>query len=393
MASMLVLARLYAPSSFGIFALFMSFVGLAVAVASLRYDAVIVLPHSDAEARSVQRLASRSIAVVSGLFGVGCYLFRTLLQTELGISHVDVWIGVGALTVFVTAQTSNRQFWLTRQARFRLIAQNRLLAAVSIAIFQLAGGLTIGGFQGLFLGNFAGQLVTFLVVNRRTREVSGSLPPDAPPLRVVARKYRKMPLLNGPHALLDTVRSAGTNVLIGRVSVGSLGQYSAAYRLTFGPAALIVGSAVQVLLKRMADTKPGETRAFVLKTMLVVGAFVVPLSVIYYWMAPWLIPALLGSDWVSASSYVKALIPWVAVYAITTPVSNIFIVSNSQGLFLMSATVVTAAQLIFLMTTTQAFPDAVATMGLLLAALQACQGALAAWVAGRYDSRATNVES
>lgn len=386
---MILLARLYTPADFGWFAIAQSIVSIGTTIASLRYDIAIMLPASDVDARVVQRLAARSIGVVSIILGLTLLLLFPWLKQRVGDEQIAAWFIATALLVFLTAQVANRQYWLTRRGRFNTVAANRVIAAVAVAVSQIVSALVLGGFRGLVVGATVGQLIALINVSRHVRELNGPLPPGAPSIWGMARRYKKMPLINGPNALVDAVSSAGMNILIARVAVAGLGQYSLAQKSTTAPASMINSALVQVFLHRMSKAPRGTLTKLVTRALSRISVVTVPVFLLMYFVLPAVVPWVFGNQWVEAGQLAQALVPWVGLGTLTAPTSNVFVVTERQGTLLAFSIVYGAVPLLVLGLSALPLIDTVRLLSWSMSALLLVSVALALGVSRRYDRRSS----
>ena len=385
LAMTIPLARLYGPEQFGFFAIIQSVVAVGTTIASLRYDKAIVLPKTDLEARVLQRLASRSILIVSLLFSATMLAGSSWVSARYHNQALAYVLISGGLVVYMTSQIANRQFWLTRKTQFRAIASNRVIGSVAAGSFQILAALLTRSFVGLVVGLILGQMLTLLLVNRRIPDLRLPLPEEAPTMRAMAKRYKKMPLLDGPNALLDVIRTSGINVLIGNITVDGLGQYSMAYRATGAPGSLINGAIAQVFLQRMSVARHGEMRSLIRSILVRLGLVGIPVFVAYYLTAPTLLPFIFGSQWEDSGRLAQALVPWILMLTITAPLPNLFIVAERQGLLLAFNTLYTALPLTFLALSQWALIETVQALGWMMAACLGLLLLLAWFVAQQFD--------
>lgn len=381
------LARLYGPGPFGLYAIFQSFVLVGTTVAALRYDFAIVLPASNTAARVLVRLGSRLILVVSLFLTLVFLLLHTWVVSQYGSTDLAWWSLAVGLVVFLVSQTVNIQFWLTRTKQFGVMATNRALQSAGVALCQLAAFLVLPGLSGLVVGAVTGQLLTLAVLWSRTPALRQPLPPSAPTMTAMARRYRKFPLLNGPNALLDSVRQAGINLMIGNIAVDSLGQFSMAWRFTYAPASLVSGAVSQVFLQRMAVAQPGQLLPLVSAVLWRIALITVPVFGLAYWVAPDAFVLLLGSEWREAGEISRALIPWVFMNTFTSPLSNVFIVTERQQWLLLFAVIYTTAPLTLLVFSPLPLVPTIGLLGWLMATLLVLMIAMTVGVTRQYDRR------
>lgn len=339
-------ARIFTPEAFGEFALFSSISGIFMVIATLRYDVAIVLPDTDDEARQLARIATRANIVVSVFATILAFSLRSVVLRVWGSETLATWLPLVGLSIFCSAQVAIWQYWYNRQRQYLVIALNRFESGVGSSLGQLGFGLGgLRSFLGLIFGNFIGLLWALFNLGRQSGTVWHPVAPDTPSMRAMARKYRKMPLLNLPNALVDAVRTNGIQMLIGAAALGSLGQFNLAWRVLQAPIALLNGAISQVFLERMARVQPGQLTDLVRAVMKRAFLFGVGPFVLLWIVAPWLLPFVFGSQWVEAGLITRALVPWLAVNLITSPLSGVFVVTGRQAWILLHAVVFTIVPL------------------------------------------------
>ena len=403
-----VTARLFTPEAFGEFALYSSIAGIFMVIATLRYDLAIVLPESDDSARLLARLSTRANLVVSALAVVLAFAARPVVLQIWGSETLATWLPLVGLTVFCTAQVSIWQYWFNRKRQYRIIALNRFEQSVGVSGGQLGLGLAgIRSFLGLVLGSFVGLLWALFNLWRQSGEVrrpvgeDGASAPggdgavgavaevaDAVSMREVAREYRKMPLLNLPNALVDAVRTNGIQMLVGAAALGALGQFSLAWRVLQAPIALLNGAISQVFLERMARVRPGELTALVravMKRAVLLG--VAPFALLWV-LAPWLIPLVFGPQWEEAGYITRALVPWLGMNLITSPLSGVFVVTSKQQWILAHAVIFTVIPLGWLAFSPLEFLATLQVLSIAMALMLALLVFMADFAARAYDKTA-----
>ena len=403
-----VTARLFTPEAFGEFALYSSIAGIFMVIATLRYDLAIVLPESDDSARLLARLSTRANLMVSALAVVLAFAARPLVLQIWGSETLATWLPLVGLTVFCTAQVSIWQYWFNRKRQYRIIALNRFEQSVGVSGGQLGLGLAgMRSFLGLVLGSFVGLLWALFNLWRQSGEVrrpvgedgasapggdgaagAGAEVADAVSMREVAREYRKMPLLNLPNALVDAVRTNGIQMLVGAAALGALGQFSLAWRVLQAPIALLNGAISQVFLERMARVRPGELTALVravMKRAVLLG--VAPFALLWV-LAPWLIPLVFGSQWEEAGYITRALVPWLGMNLITSPLSGVFVVTSKQQWILAHAVIFTVIPLGWLAFSPLEFLATLQVLSIAMALMLALLVFMADLAARAYDKTA-----
>lgn len=329
-----VLTRMYTDSEFGLFSLYTSLAAAFVTVGALRYDLAVVMPERDADARGIVKLASRIALVTAVLVTVGLIIWARPLARLLGNEALTPYLPVVGLLVLAMTQLSSRQYWLNRRKRYKEMARNRMGQSLGTTSVQLGAGLVAPGAWGLVLGSLVGQWFSFLNLWRLTRKETAPQPGDS--AVAMAKEYKKMPLVNGPNAVADTIRLNGINLMTGAYfSHAVLGQFAQAWTLLQMPMGLINGALSQVFYQKLATTRRGTMFPVVRNAVarsLAVG--LVPFALIWL-LGPWLFPFALGNkgdhDWTLAGQIARALVPWLYLNFVTSPISMLFLTVKRQG--------------------------------------------------------------
>ena len=383
---MIVLARIYTPRDMGLLATYVSVASILVAVAALRYDMAIMLPRKEPEALSVARLGMVCLTAVSLLATAASFPLSGLIERQWG-HEVALWMPLVGLTTFLMSAVELFKYWFNRNSDYRAIAVNQAEQQIGLTSGQLVlGAAGMGGMAGLLLGHTAGQIFAFANLGRQAGPLWRRLPQDAPSLRWAARRYRRMPLLNGPNALADALRTNGIQLLIGGYSVASLGQFQMAWRYLDAPLILINGAVARVFFQKLSTIEPGQMRPLVrvtIKRAILIG--LAPFALIYA-LSPWIFPFFLGSQWTESGSFARALTPWLFMMLITSPISNLFIVTEHQDWMLGFALVYTAVPLAWLHWSPLALLPTCYILGAMMAGLLVLNTMLADRAAKEFDA-------
>jgi len=388
---MIPLARLYTPSDFGNFAIYQSIASVLVTISALRYDLAVMLPESDEEAKTTKSLATNCIVTTSIITSLVGLVIAVSMPHGFS-SSLQRWMPVLGLTVFLTAETNNLQYWLNRHSRYKAISINRVVQVIATSFSQLITVLIINktrlvnGTDGLIFGSLFGLLAGYLFVCYQTRDLRQLKSSPNLSKLAIARRYRKMPLINGPNVLIDGIRINGINLLVAAVAVSSLGQFNLAWKTIQAPASLIQGAIAQVFFRRLSTAQHGTMTPLVKKTLKTIALLGIPTFLLLAILVPWLIPFVFGPSWIEAGLIAQALCPWIFTNILSSPISNVFIVTNTQGRLLVFATVFCIVPLTFLWLTPWSLVTSVWILSLMMSLMLFTLIIMALHVAKNYDS-------
>lgn len=389
---MMIITRLYGRETIGELGTFNSIVAIAVTIAAGRYDMALMLEKDDRNAKVVALLGMRLIAINALVITVLAFPLRSVVQNHYS-EAVANWLPLAGLTTFFMAGATLLQYWYNRKTDYKTIARNRVVQQVGTSggqvLFGWAGLRTLPGLVG---GQIIGQAYAFTNLSIRAKDLRKLDTTGARPMRELAKKHWKMPALNGPNVLVDSIRTNGINLLIGKVSLGDFGEYNIANQAVKVPVILINSAVSQVFFQKLSHIKPGEMYKEVknsIKRALLIGT--VPFILLWI-IAPWLLPILFGSDFSQSGYYARALIPWMLMLLITSPISTMFVVTGTQHWMLIYSIFYTIAPLTWLIMSPMDLLGTVYVLGLIMAGCLILMTIMSLFAAKRFDKRGVTPE-
>lgn len=382
---MMVITRLFTKESLGELGIFNSIVAAVALIAAGRYDLAVMLEKDDADAKQVFKLGF-TLIICFALFSTGLAFALQNVAAVYYSANVATYLPLIGVTVFFLAGATLLQYWYNRKSDYKTIALNRVQQQVGASGGQvLAGFAGITSVLGLWLGQTLGQVFAFFNLGVRAKDLRQIDTSQTPGMRHYAKRHWKMPALNGPNAFVDALRNMGIPMLIGAVSLGSLGEYKIAEAVVMIPVGLFTGAISQVFFQKLSQVERGKMQAEVKRA--ITGAFligIVPFVGLYI-LAPWLLPILFGAQYTQAGYFVQALIPWLFMTLMTSPISNLFIVTGTQSWLLGFAIIYTVAPLSWLYFSPLTLLPTVYILGVIMAVCLLGMLILSLIAAKRYD--------
>lgn len=323
-----VITRIYSPSEFGMYTLFLTIGGSLGLFATMRYEMAILLPKDEKEAGSLKELCIVSSLVVSIII-----LFGSLVLNGIYSFDSNVFLVTG---VFVLAtglyQTyyylSNRNNDYKGMGNSRII-QTLLFSILSIVFYQIGGA-------GLVIAHIVSIVFSYLYLKWRrnmsffTIDIKKG---NSKSLVEVAKKYKNMPLYNSIHAFMDIIMNNGLLFLI-NIFYGSavLGLYAFSWKVLRAPLA-VIGSAIgQVYLNRASQYYNNKQAIKPLINKIVFRLLLIafPAFLVLGLAGDLIFKIVFGDDWIEAGKYVQILSPWLFFNFMSSPIVQTFIVLNKQ---------------------------------------------------------------
>lgn len=315
--SLLIHARIFEPSVFGIWALIQSVSVFIGALATLRYELAVVLPANNREAVSILMLGL-SIAF---LFAIASLALAPFAMTHLinnGYPSALVYVSVPSL-VFSTAATQLAMAWFTRKARFTLYGSSNLLLALLVGILPVILYYSYGSQYGLIVGAVvANAIVALWLWYWVLLDLARDDLREGVSVRAMLRagqKHSAYPKYMTPFTVLVTLRERVIYFLIGsHLGSSEVGLYSVAHRLANAPNILVTSALRPVFFHHITHAANAEDASKLIeKIMFSLVAVSVPFAVVYLFFREEVLVVVLGGEWGGAGLYLAILlVPMIA---------------------------------------------------------------------------------
>ena len=350
-----LIARLFSPAAFGIYALFVSVTGLLSMVVCWRYENAIVLPDSDEDAINAVGVSILCAVLTCGL---------TLILTAIGHRAMVRWLHGPELEPFLWfvppfvlawGVLASLKMWNTRKRRFLRVTSVELISTFCSIAFQITAGFLgrVGGgtmILAMMLGLLISTAFLFLQSWRECAQLfRQSLRLSR--MKQLARRYHRFPKFSAAGTLLNQLSwQLPTFLLSAFFNPAVVGQYALGNRLMRVPMSLIGNNVSNVFFQRAAEGKhDGALAGYVEQTF----RYLVRLS-----LFPCLVLSLVGRDlfvvvfgarWAEAGVYTQILSVWTCFWFISSPLSGIFDVLDQQAFALRFNLINLATRLISLL--------------------------------------------
>lgn len=337
-----LLARLYPPEAFGLFASYVAVVTVAGSLACLKYELAILLPGPPRRALHLLHLCLAGAPLLLAPALVALAAAPRLLPAAPAFppGHLAI-LFLGALCIAWTTAAINFHIKTGAFALYAASGVARSTVCVAAQALLAASGAAFG----LVAGHLLGMAVQLLLVLRR-------IPLSLRTLRrgrlnrLALLRHRKMPQFVLPNATLDLLSEHGVVLLVQAFYRSSdVGYYYLAYKLLVLPVT-ILGTAVSQVFTR--DLAEGPRARIFPKTVslaaLLALASLAPFALLAA-CAPAAFSVALGARWERAGEFVTLLCPWMFFRFITSPLTMIPIVTERQEVPFMFTTLYNIARL------------------------------------------------
>jgi O-antigen/teichoic acid export membrane protein len=328
-----ILTRIYTPEDFGIYALYVSVVTLGAVISSLKYETSVMLPKKDSDAINLLTLSMAVTALISVFTLVLIVLLDEKIVGAIGKPEISNWLYFIPFGIFLTGIYQCFAAWSNRKKHYRLLSACAVTRSSTMVTVNLGAGALTTGTGGLIMGHLIGQMISsFIIIKKNT----GHLVKNHKSIRLnkiiaLAKKYKKIPLIMFPNALIDATRINGLILLIiNYFSEAVLGQFSLAWKVTYTPMSIVGNSISQVFFQKMAHTEKYLLADLIRKLLTKAILISAPIYLALYFLAPHVFGFIFGRDWTLAGDIVSVLSPWLFLSFISSPLSNVFLILNRQ---------------------------------------------------------------
>lgn len=337
MISAPIVARLYTPHAFGIYAVFFSLATILSVISTLELRNVTFLEDTREGGAHGALLALFTVLLISlTILAAAIAIPKSLLVGLLGPDLVPflIWL---PFTVLLMGVGLVLNAWATREGEFNALARINMALGLSTMLLQIGIGSFSPGPIGLILSNLLGlllaaTLLTALFVGTlRTLHFTFSLQSSLAQFR----KHYRLTAWMMPATLVNSLSQFLPDLLINRFfGTALLGQYSLAIRTLNMPISLFSRS-LQGFFQQQASeefNKYGNCfssfRRFLVITIAVSLLFIFPVIL----ATPHIFPIIFGKQWVEAGALAQAVAFLTIARFISSPLSYVWIIRERQRL-------------------------------------------------------------
>ncbi|MCB9094295.1 MAG: oligosaccharide flippase family protein [Halobacteriovoraceae bacterium] len=317
-----VIARLYSPTEFGIFASLLVWVKIFIPVGTGKLENTLVLEEDEIGAHYLLK-----IALLWGF--VDCLIISLFFTLPISFDFMGLeavpksllqWI---PLTVLVCCYLQLFQFWFNRHKRYKLKSSIMIQASLVTPLTKvLYAFLILGSALGLVVGNFIGTLIPVLTLawfyKKHTQELWKKTKLSKSAIKKYLSKYKDFPTFI---AFTGLVNAAGTQALPFYLSkyhpTEVLGNYNLAMKMLVFPISIMATSYGEVFFQKISRTESDrKVLGKVYKSLLALGGILlIPVGVIYLWGEP-IFSFVFGNEWLLAGK-ISAIISIALLFKFT----------------------------------------------------------------------------
>lgn len=332
-----ILTRIYSPEDFGIFALYLSILGLISVIVTGRYEIAIVLPTSEKEAINILFLSLIITCFMTIITTVLIFFFKSGILTLFDAMNLGNLIYLIPISLFLSGLYQSFNYWSNRKKYYKNMANSRISQSIGAGIGQLSFSFFFLN-AGMILGNILGRILSVATLLRKFLTNDKYLLKEFN-IKIVfkmMKEYKDFPLVNSFHVFSDVVKTSSSTMLIS-LFFGNyiLGFYALSLRVLQVPLGIIGSSLGQVLYQKFNYAYNNNLSLYIIvkKILIKLLLLALPLFCILYFIAPDLFEFVFGEKWRIAGEYTRILLPYLFMNFLISPISQIPIILGKQKTF------------------------------------------------------------
>ena len=154
-----ILTRLYDPSEFGVYSIFVAINAILTVITTLKYENAIISTNSYRRAENLCIILFYTTFVISLVVSFLYFIICLYIAEDLNITAL---VFSSFLSILFSSWFLILYFWNNKHSNYKVMARGRVVAVISMLFFSILYGYFIGGVEGLLFGNAISFIVNFV---------------------------------------------------------------------------------------------------------------------------------------------------------------------------------------------------------------------------------------
>lgn len=339
-----IITRLYSPTEFGEFTIFLNIAMILIPIINARYDLLIVNTKNDRSANILSQISFLIslliLLILIPIFAISAWLYPNFILDFIFI----------IIMLFLVSLTNIFTNYLNKERKYKVLSLINVFRAGSMALLQIIFGLLALGSLGLIIG-FSLSYIAGITLGYKTFKKHFNIVRDKEETKALFLENKNQLVYSTPSILLNSLSFSVVVFFIGILYTNTeVGIYGMAIRVLGIPVTIISLGLSKIFMQQANDyyIEYGNFRNLLLKFSSILVIVSIILYVPLYLFSEELVNILLGHSWVDAITVIKIVIPLFVIRLIVSTVSLSVIVLQKQQLELI-------LQALFLIGTTATF--------------------------------------
>ena len=304
-----IITRLYSPQAFGAMGLFLSIMGIVVAVAALSYPTAIVIGKSELETKLLVSLCLK-LMILIGTMSILISWLVSFIRSE----NTIVFTLFLSIAIFPAVMTSIYTQLMIRRKKFKNLATITFIAALVVAILKISLGSLFPSQESLLISATIGFLITSMSMHILLH--SHKNPLRTPFFNRVEKnlliKYRRFPTYRMPQALNAALfQVVPISLLTYFFGIAEAGFYSLTRSVMMVPVSVIGKAVFDVSYPKISQDYSVRPlfKFLISSTLLLIAVSTIPLFVLTMWGEELFI-LIFGQEWAKSGTYASCMSVW-----------------------------------------------------------------------------------
>ncbi|WP_224485312.1 lipopolysaccharide biosynthesis protein [Robertkochia aurantiaca] len=337
----ILLAKMYDPEDFGLFATGLSIISISSLVFTLRYELAIVIEESIIKSKRLLLIGLGLIFIFGIIAGLLLLSVKGILLESIYFNDyhklIEIWpiLLTGAITLAIFNLFN---YFSIKSNNYNTISLSLVLKSILALIAQVSLYFMGLDFKGLLLGAVVGSFLSLYPFSRLKflKSLKFNLINDSKELLI---KHKKFPLYSFPASLANIASIELNNIfLLGLYSPEILGFYFIAFKLLGLPLSVIGRSFSQVYFKEASDERlnSGASSAIFMKTFKEVGIIGLCALLLGYLLIENIFLLIFGPEWLEAANFAIIMLPLFVIRLVSSSLSTTLTVFEKQSKVLLN---------------------------------------------------------
>ena len=330
----LIIARLYSPQDFGLFASWLSITTILSIFISLRYELALGLV-DDGFNRQSALFAISIVCVITTIiaFLLLGFIYLSPIKNNIPFNSFSLLLLIPTALFIATNQVW--QSAMAADGTFKKLNYSRIFQAALITILQILLGIKFARYDylclGLFLGSLLSQILMMILTPCYTKNDSvGTLWQSG---RQFLKQYKNFPLISLPSDSLNTLSTQLPTILVAmQFGAEKAGFLALTLRVLSAPLA-ILGKAVFDVYRRYASLsfrQTGNCRKEYSYTFKILCIASLLFTIATIFLAEPIFILAFGEEWKMSGTIALWLLPLFAMRFIASPLSYTILLAQKQ---------------------------------------------------------------
>jgi O-antigen/teichoic acid export membrane protein len=321
--SPIILARFYAPSTFGEIAVITAFVSIFATMSSWSFASAIHIAECQRDAILLYQLAQRLGQLAFIILFCGA-MFVYFLPINLKIKELGILIFAIPLWSYFFCSFNNSRDYLVYENQFGKVSKYNISKSLFIAGFQIIFAFIHPTSLMLAIGRVGGDISSSFF---QSRLIKIETPASKEELIKVFLKYKDFAKFQQPIHIMHNLSKHFMPFILGYfASMNVIGFFAMAMKLVHAPSTIIIDNMGKVYENR-AKKYLNNYRALLNFTYKMAGILMLislPITLVVFFFSDFIFNLFLGEGWTEAALYAKWLSPTIFFAFVSRPFWMLF---------------------------------------------------------------------